>query len=474
MRRAEIERGIILGMDLDTVAIHARGRIERTLPFWPAPAIEAVQRRRVSRMVRHAYESVPFYRQAMEERGLRPDDFKEVADLERLPLIDAEVVQRQPSLFLARDGRDSQADVVCYTSGTSSGVRREVFWDQAAVRGGFAQLERAWPVVLKLAGESRTQLLLRDLLGEHRREVVLGAFRTGAGERLVWITRAETLARQQALRQGRSDPYRHAQAVSPLLPLPEAARRIAELRPRIVISFGSYADHFLRHAASARAEVYLPRVWAYTGDGVSATAHQVATERGCALWSSYNVTEVGRVGFQCERTHGHHLNVDLTPVRVIDAEGVTVAPGDSGELVVSSLRNRALVLLNYRLGDLGVMSPRRCACGRTLPLLAALHGRRSELLDIGDGRKLPSLSLEGMLRDELRSVIKTQIAQTRPGWITWRLVPHEGADVAALRTVVARRTRELLGDGIDVDVELLDDIPQSPDGKLQRVARPAP
>jgi hypothetical protein len=95
------------------------------------------------------------------------------------------------------------------------------------------------------------------------------------------------------------------------------------------------------------------------------------------------------------------------------------------------------------------------------------------LVDIGDGRKLPSLSLEGMLREELRSVLKTQIAQTRPGAIRWRLVPNEGVDVAVLRTRVARRTRELLGDGVEVDVELLDDIPLGEGGKLQRVAGPA-
>lgn len=462
----------MLPMDLDTVAIHARGRVERTVPFWPAPAIEGAQRRRLRRMVRHAYDSVPFYREAMDERGLRPDDFAVAADLARLPLIDAEVVQRQPSLFMARDRGDSDADVVCYTSGTSSGVRRRVSWDRAAVRGGFAQLERAWPVVLRLAGETRAQLLLRDLIGESRREAVLGSGRSGASQRLVWISRPEPMARQQSLRQGRSDPYRNAEAVSPLLPLPEATRRIAELRPRIVISFGSYADHFLRYAAGAPGEIPLPRVWAYTGDAVSAAARALAGERGCSLWSSYNVTEIGRIGFQCERMRGHHLNVDLTPVRLIDGKGGGVAPGHSGELVVSNLRNRALVLLNYRLGDVGVMAPARCPCGRTLPLLAALHGRRSDLVDIGDGRKVPSLSLEGMLRDELRSVLKTQIAQTRPGAIRWRLVPNQGVDVAALRTKVVRRTRDLLGNGVEVEVELLDDIPLGEGDKLQRVAGP--
>jgi phenylacetate-CoA ligase len=86
--------------------------------------------------------------------------------------------------------------------------------------------------------------------------------------------------------------------------------------------------------------------------------------------------EAGTIGFQCERREGFHLNVDLCAVRIVDAEGRTVPPGTSGDIVISSLDNRATVLLNYRIGDRGTLSPQPCPCGRSLPLLASLEGRR--------------------------------------------------------------------------------------------------
>ena len=51
-------------------------QIERRLPWWPIERIERIQGRRVRSMVRHAYESVPFYREEMRRLGLTPADFQ--------------------------------------------------------------------------------------------------------------------------------------------------------------------------------------------------------------------------------------------------------------------------------------------------------------------------------------------------------------------------------------------------------------
>jgi phenylacetate-CoA ligase len=456
---------------LRTGHVQGRARIERTVPFWPIDWIERLQRRRLRSIVRHAYATVPFYRRAMDERGLEPQDFQIPSDLSKLPLIDGITVQEHPDEFLST-AFDERTLEVSYTSGSQSGVRRKVCWDTRSSVAGIAHYERVWPVLARLAGEPVGRSFLRAILGETRTQALLS--RMGRETRMLFVSSADLsgqMSRRFLNRQvfmPERPPHHHF--LSPLVPFEHVAERLNAIRPRIAFSFGSYADQFFRFLSEWRDRVALPRVWAYTGDTVSPGGRELAEETfGCLLHSSYNVTEMGRIGFQCERRAGHHLNVDLCAIRVIDEQGRTVPPGEPGEVVASSLRNRAMVLLNYRLGDRAAFDPAACPCGRSLPLLDRLDGRHSDVLTLGDGREVSSLALEALFRDELRPALKVQLAQPAPGDVRWLIVPLPAADRDALRGALLARWRDVLGDGTRVSVEFDADIQGTRQGKLRKV-----
>ena len=60
----------------------------RETETWTSSALEEYQARELRRVVRHAYENVPFYRREFTRRGLRPNDIESAADLTKLPLLD--------------------------------------------------------------------------------------------------------------------------------------------------------------------------------------------------------------------------------------------------------------------------------------------------------------------------------------------------------------------------------------------------
>ena len=92
--------------------------------------------------------------------------------------------------------------------------------------------------------------------------------------------------------------------------------------------------------------------------------------------SRYNAAEAFKIGFYCEQRTGFHLHEDLCHVRIAGADGATAGPGEVGRIVISNLVNRASVLLNYPIGDLGAIAAEPCPCGRTLqgPLGAGGQG----------------------------------------------------------------------------------------------------
>jgi phenylacetate-CoA ligase len=460
-----------------TIRMLAASRRERRLPWRPFERIRAIQGRRVRAAVAHAYAHVPFYRRALDERGLTPRDFARAADLERLPLIDGAMLAADPDDFTARQYLSAGREVF-NTSGSTTGVRKRIAWDHGSLMRRFAQGERDRVVITRLAGERWTATMLREFItGERARALAARLVRVGSDhhQRLQILPAGFSSRTMRAIGGERSlIPRRplHYHHLSPVAPFEVAAAQIRAIRPRVVYSFGSYVDQFLRHLAERGARVPMPRLWVYLGDMVSEAGRVLAAELGCALYSVYGAMEAGTIGFQCERRDGFHLNIDLCAPRIVDDAGRTLPPGEPGEVVISSLENRATMLLNYRIGDRAVLAERSCPCGRSLPLLACFEGRRSEMVRLGDGRTVSSLTLEGLFRAELRRTVQAQVEQLAPGRLRWRVVPFASADRGELGRALVARAAQALGPGTIVTVEFTDRIASTSEGKFLRAVVP--
>jgi phenylacetate-CoA ligase len=170
----------------------------------------------------------------------------------------------------------------------------------------------------------------------------------------------------------------------------------------------------------------------------------IERELGIPVYSRYNAVEAFKIGFTCEEREAFHWNADLTHVKVVDADGTSCAPGQTGEVIISNLVNRATVLLNYRLHDVASLSDERCPCGRTLPLLSDLEGRLEEILPLAEGRFLGPRAIWGIFKRE-PAVLQYQLVQER---IDRYLLRLRTTDQPAFERVVPpalARLRELLG-----------------------------
>jgi len=433
---------------LNTGYVGARVIVERRIPFWPIERVERLQRRRVRAIVRHAYETVPFYRDTMKERGLRPEDFESADDLARLPLLDGVTVRNDPDRFASTRYNDRNR-TIAYTSGSTNFVQKKIYWGHDSM-------------LARLAYSERDRVVLNHLLGLDRPQRQVYLFPTDSMVpvlRRFWDTATLSPPR-------RAD--RHILSVD--LPLEEVVREIDTIEPDVVFSHGSYADALFRSLADRGTAFAAPRVWMYGADMLSAGAREIMEKRyRCLPWSTYQAGETGRIGFQCEHRRGFHLNLDAVAVRVTDDGGRSLAPGEVGEVVVSNLDNRAMVLLNYRLGDLGALSHAPCPCGRTLPLLESLEGRRSEMVQVAGGREVTSLILDSSFEEALHDTIQIQMSQAPDGSVGWRLVPCAHVDRERMRAFMLERSTTVFGPKVQVSVEFVDHIPGTRAGKFQRV-----
>jgi len=441
------ERTISLRRFVNTAYVTSLAYVERRIPFWPAERIEHLQQRRLRSIVQHAYDTVPFYRQVMDERHLRPMDFKNVTDLSALPLLDESVVWSNLEQFMSSQYRRRPV-LKFHTSGTYSKIQKPIYWDHFSALRRLAYNERDRAVLSKLLGQGWGQNQL-FLLPEVSASRIIRKFWDG-----------QILTPRRVARRSFFSPER---------PFDEVVFQMNTVKPQVVFSYGSYAEEFCRFLADRRPQVALPKVWMYGGDMLSETIKGwMESNFNCIVYSTYQTVETGRIGFQCERRKGFHLNIDLAPIRLIDQSGKTVEPGQQGEVVVSNLYNRAMVLLNYRLGDLGVLATKPCPCGRNLPLLEKLGGRLFETIRLPDGRRFITDVVEIDFKDEMKSSLQAQITQVEPGRLLWKIVPSLSTDREALRQRLLEKSKSIFGD-IEVEVEFVEKIPRTSAGKFSRV-----
>jgi phenylacetate-CoA ligase len=104
------------------------------------------------------------------------------------------------------------------------------------------------------------------------------------------------------------------------------------------------------------------------------------------FYDQYSSVELERMSWQCRAKQGYHIDADAMILQFLDKSGEEVSMGERGEIVCTSLFNMAMPLIRYAIGDVGIQSDESCVCGRTLPLMKVVEGRKDSLLLFPDGR----------------------------------------------------------------------------------------
>jgi phenylacetate-CoA ligase len=404
------------------------------------------QSRRVQAMVRHAYRTVPHYRETIDRLGLQPDAFRCAADLARLPILERDVLQRDSERLTsaAIDPRDR----LTLRTGGSTGAPRAVHHSTRAVVENAAHGERERSIIAAALGKR---------VGY--RETVIGSPRSTAQEVQAFL-RAHTI-QPKGVRVER-------QYLSVLDPVETTAERMAAFAPDVVHGYGSYLAVLFAYIHANRSGFPLPRVVTFSSDGLGDAARRlIRDELGIFVLGTYQAVEAFKIGFECGAGDGLHINMDLYPVRIVDAAGNEVAAGVPGDVIVSNLVNDATVLLNYRLGDQAALLTERCACGRTLPRMTQPLGRLDDWIIVGDTR-IHSQSVRTIFTNEA-DILQYQVVQRGPREFQVSLVTRTAVPDAAMVGRIADGFRARLGEAVSVDVARVHDLLRTGRGKVRAI-----
>lgn len=400
-----------------------------------AAQLEALRVRRLNEILAHSYAHSSFY----ESLWGRAPQLASTAELAQLPLVDKRMVRDNlESIIASAPGREQLIEA---KTGGSTGTALKVYFDErcqqwrnaAAMRSDGWAGWRAGMLVAALWGTPPVPKTLKERL------------RNALHDRLFFLDTMNL--NPQTMR--------------------DFAMQLRRRRPGGLFGHAHSLFVFARFLEESREEVPPPQAIIATSMMLLEAEREVI-ERvfRCQVTNRYGCEEVGLIACECERHDGLHVNAEHVVVEILRGDGTACAAGEEGQIVVTDLINRGMPLIRYAIEDMGVWSARQCACGRQLPLIERLVGRRADFLERRDGSLVAGVSLVEKTVTAISGIEQLQIVQSALDRFELNVVPaggYGGESQAQLEGVL----REVFGADVHLDVRTMACLPQERNGKYR-------
>jgi len=236
--------------------------------------------------------------------------------------------------------------------------------------------------------------------------------------------------------------------------------------PDFLISMPSNLEFLAGLLAESGCRLPRLRIIQAVGETLSdATRQRIEAGFGATVKDLFSTTEAGYMATTCPTGSGLHVHAENVFVEVLDAENRPCFPGHTGRLVFTTLHNYRTPFLRYEILDDVTLAPAPCPCGRGLPLLTRIDGRRHPLMHLPDGRRKAISGLYLEIR-RVGGAHQFQIIQRAVDHVIVRVVP-DGSWSADHAERMRKAVREEFAAPIRVDVEEKDRLEPTSGGKLK-------
>ncbi len=408
---------------------------------WEPERMRAYQDHRLRTLVRWVYDRSPYYRRVMDEARVRPSDIRGVRDIGRLPLLSREAVREHAGEMIT-ERRPGRAWLHGHTSGTT-GSPLGIWYDRetCVLNNAVDRRQKIWG---GMGDADWIGLLLGRVVVPHTRTRP-PFWRTNVVQRQIWYSSFH-------MNEENLDSY---------------VQHIRRRRLGFLEGYPSTLFVLARHVLSRGTTLPMRAVFSS-----SETLHHVQRQTieeafECRLFDFYGLAERTIFAAECEEHNGKHLAEEFGFTEVVDEDGAPVSEGEPGYLVGTSLHNRAMPLIRYKVGDISALSGRRCACGRTSRLMNDVTTKAEDIVLTPDGRMVSPSVLTHPFKP-LDEIVKSQIIQERLDHLLIKIVPADEFTAEKERALIAS-LQERLGSEVEIEVQLVDDIPREASGKYRWV-----
>jgi phenylacetate-CoA ligase len=377
----------------------------------PPEDIEKMQLKRLKFIVSHAYRTTQLYHRKFKKAGIHPSDIKSLKDLQKIPLTTKEEMRNTKQVMSTQY---TFKNTVNYTTTGSTGKKLEIYYNKSANDRYFTfNFRHVFSVGMK-----------------------------------PWYVYAPII------HHGNHEKWQLA-TFSFLYPMPcnlDEKTMLSLLNKKKPDALGGHPCTLFLIAKQAETHGYTfsPK-FVLLGGEVSTPEERkyIETVFNCPTYNKYGSMELRQIARECTYNN-MHIDADNNIMEFIK-DGEPVNPGEEGEVVGTNLWNEAMPFIRYRQNDIGSPSNDVCPCGRGLPLISQLQGRRDDFIVVGD-KIIPPTRIVPLFFP-LQNIIAFQVVQDASDHITIKI---KGEITPDTETTLVKKMKLAIGTPVEVTVQKCD------------------
>lgn len=398
------------------------------------------------KIVRHAYETVPYYKTLFDRHGVKLSDIQSLGDAGKIPLLTKNDIRENFSNLISNKFNKNEL-AMGGTSGTT-GTPLKVLWDinTCIYNNAVDWRQKAWAGVYY--GDKIAQLLGRPIVSTKRKK------------KPFW--QRDYLHNQLWMSSFHLSDENIIHYIDKLTSFGPVA---IEGYPSTLYILADYMN---------RNNIVVPMKAAFSSSETLLSFQKDAITKAfsCDLYDFYGLAERVVFATECNQHDGKHLNFEYGYTEIVHDDGRNVLPGEIGYLVSTSLQNYGMPLIRYKTTDITQFLTDDCQCGRHMPRIENITTKAEDIVVTPEGKMISASILTHPFK-MVNGINKSQIIQEKMDQITIKLVTDERFNSTEEQSLL-ENFRYRVGNKIDIKIEHVTDIPRSKSGKYRWVISKVP
>jgi phenylacetate-CoA ligase len=419
---------------------------------WSRQRLVDYQNRQLRKVVRYAFDNVPFYHRLFKTVNVAPSEIRCAKDLNKLPVVRKSDLRKEPYRdLISSEFVDRRLKTL--KTGGSTGEPFMIYISEKEDERRMADCLRSNIICGQRPLDRWVAVLDADRSRDHAKTLVL-------------IHQAVRVFFKQIV--------------------PVTWNRVAQLnaverlKPDILDGFPNALWLLAREMELRDRKLVHPRVVFGSGEPVSTSLRRYLENAFDApYYDQFGCMEIDRSAWQCPENNAYHIDMDSVAMQFIGSDGEEVGSGERGEVVYTSLFNYAMPFIRYGTRDICTPLDESCPCGRALPMMRVVQGRDNSFLVFADGHIVSPMSFIEILKAFLlvKEIEQYQVVQNGLNKIDILVKKaHKDVDESHLRDWLLAnishglpRVENVDLSGVTFNVKFVDKLSLTPRGKLNVV-----
>jgi len=404
--------------------------------------LENYQYQELKKLLKHAYENVPYYRELFDNNKLKPADIKKLEDIRKMPFLTKDIIRNNLSKMISVTHRNKISYV---STGGSTGIPVGFYWQKGftdACEQAFLWHLWNWK---NIKPSDKFVILRGDVLP--------------AGKTWYYRKYNRLLLSSYHLTDEN---------------IPIMIKEIEKYKPVVLQAYPSSAYILARWLEKNRyyIDLKLKAILTSSENLYPFQEKLFQSVFNAQVFDLYGSTERTVMINRCEKDK-FHIIPQYGFTEIINKKNKWCKEeNEKGEIVSTGFNNYAMPFIRYKTGDIATNSNESCKCGRNYKLIKGIEGRLHEFIVTENGR-LISMTAMNMHSDVFDNVEQFQFFQEKKGKVIFNIM--RGKDYTDQDTEYIRKELyKKFGNDVDLKIRFVTEIPGTNRGKYKFLIQKLP